>query len=63
MARINLNNFLFLKDNLIAYFLYLLEEMNNEDVQKIADIIISEAIDNDFGNEKDDMTVMVAKVC
>lgn len=42
---------------------YLLEEMNNEDVQKIADIIISEAIDNDYGKEKDDMTVIVAKVC
>ena len=42
---------------------YLLEEMNNEDVQKIADIIISEAIDNDFGKEKDDMTVIVAKIC
>ena len=32
-------------------------------LQKIADIIISEAIDNDFGKEKDDMTVIVAKVC
>ena len=42
---------------------YLLEEMNNDDVQKIADIIISEAIDNDYGKEKDDMTVIVAKVC
>lgn len=42
---------------------YLLEEMQNDDVQKIADIIISEAIDNDFGKEKDDMTVIVAKVC
>jgi stage II sporulation protein E len=42
---------------------YLLEEMTNEDVQKIADIIISEAIDNDFGKEKDDMTVIVAKIC
>ena len=42
---------------------YLLEEMNNDDVQKIADIIISEAIDNDFGKENDDMTVIVAKVC
>ena len=42
---------------------YLLEDMNTEDVQKIADIIISEAIDNDFGKEKDDMTVIVAKVC
>ena len=42
---------------------YLLEEINNDDVQKIADIIISEAIDNNFGKEKDDMTVIVAKVC
>ena len=42
---------------------YLLEDINNEDVQKIADIIITEAIDNDFGKEKDDMTVIVAKVC
>lgn len=42
---------------------YLLEEMTSDDVQKIADIIISEAIDNDFGKEKDDMTVIVAKVC
>lgn len=42
---------------------YLLEEINSDDVQKIADIIISEAIDNDFGKEKDDMTVIVAKVC
>ena len=39
------------------------EEINSDDVQKIADIIISEAIDNDFGKEKDDMTVIVAKVC
>ena len=42
---------------------YLLEEINTDDVQKIADIIISEAIDNDYGKEKDDMTVIVAKVC
>ena len=42
---------------------YLLEEITTDDVQKIADIIISEAIDNDFGKEKDDMTVIVAKVC
>lgn len=42
---------------------YLLEDLVTDDVQKIADIIISEAIDNDFGKEKDDMTVIVAKVC
>lgn len=41
---------------------FLLEEIETEDVQKIADIILQEAIDNDYGIEKDDMTVMVAKI-
>ena len=41
---------------------YLLEDIEVNDAQKIADIIIGEAIDNDFGNQKDDMTVMVAKI-
>ena len=41
---------------------YLLEDIKTDDVQKIADIIIKEAIDNDYGQEKDDMTVIVAKV-
>lgn len=41
---------------------YLLEDIETEDAQKIADIIMGEAIDNDFGVQKDDMTVIVAKV-
>ena len=41
---------------------YLLEDIEINDAQKIADIIIGEAIDNDFGNQKDDMSVIVAKV-
>ena len=41
---------------------FLLEEIETQDVQKIADIILQEAIDNDYGVEKDDMTVMVAKI-
>ena len=41
---------------------YLLEDIQTDDAQKIADIIIGEAIDNDFGVQKDDMTVIVAKV-
>ena len=40
---------------------YLLEDIQTNDVQQIADLIISEAIDNDYGKEKDDMTVIVAK--
>lgn len=41
---------------------YLLEDVQVNDAQKIADIIIGGAIDNDFGNQKDDMSVIVAKV-
>lgn len=41
---------------------FLLEEIDTDDVQKIADIIMQEAIDNNYGMPKDDMTVMVARV-
>lgn len=41
---------------------YFMEGIQTDDVQQIADLIISEAIDNDYGKEKDDMTVIVAKV-
>lgn len=41
---------------------YFLEELQTDDVQQIADLIITEAIDNNYGKEKDDMTVIVAKV-
>ena len=41
---------------------YFVEELQTDDVQEIADLIISEAIDNDYGKEKDDMTVIVAKI-
>lgn len=41
---------------------YFIEELQTDDVQKIADLIISEAIDNNYGKEKDDMTVIVAKI-
>lgn len=39
-----------------------LENIETDNVQKIADMIISEAIDNDYGIAKDDMTVYVIKV-
>jgi stage II sporulation protein E len=41
---------------------YLLEDMQTDDAQKIADILLTEAIDNDYGAQKDDMTVLVAKI-
>ena len=39
-----------------------LKNINTTNVQKIADLIISEAIDNSYGNVKDDITVVVAKI-
>lgn len=40
---------------------YMLEDMETTNTKKIADIILNEAIDNNFGNIKDDMTVVVCK--
>lgn len=40
----------------------LLNRIQTENVQKIADIIIGEAIDNNFGTAKDDMTVIVTRI-
>lgn len=40
----------------------LLEKIETTDAQKIADIILREAIDNNYGKAKDDMTVVVAKI-
>ena len=39
-----------------------MEKIKIQDVQKIADIILQESIDNGNGIAKDDMTVMVAKL-
>lgn len=41
---------------------HLLEQMETENVQKIADILLSESIDNGYGKAKDDMTVIVGKI-
>ena len=41
---------------------YLLEEMQTDSPERIADIILHESIDNDFGKAKDDMTVIAFKV-
>ncbi len=40
---------------------YMLEDLETTNTKKIADIILNEAIDNTFGNVKDDMSVMVCK--
>ena len=40
----------------------LLENIETDDIKRIADILIQESIDNGLGKAKDDMTVLVAKV-
>lgn len=40
---------------------YMLEDIETTNTKKIADIILNEAIDNNFGTIKDDMSVMVCK--
>lgn len=40
----------------------LLEQMETTNAQKIADILLKESVDNNYGKAKDDMTVIVAKI-
>ena len=40
----------------------MLEDLGTDDAQRIADIILNESRDNDYGNEKDDMSVIVFRV-
>ena len=40
----------------------ILEDLITDNVQKIADIILKESIDNGYGKAKDDMTILVIKV-
>lgn len=41
---------------------YLLEDIETENTQKIADIILNEAIDNNYGVAKDDMSIIVCHI-
>ena len=45
-----------------AWLKQLLEKMKTDNVQKMADIILGEAIDNGMGIAKDDMTIIIAKI-
>ena len=40
---------------------YMLEDIETTNTQKIADLILNEAIDNNFGKIKDDMSLVVCK--
>ena len=39
----------------------MLEDIETTNTKKIADIIINEAVDNNFGKAKDDMSIIVLK--
>ena len=41
---------------------YMLEDIETDNSQKIADIILNEAIDNNYGIAKDDMSIIVCKI-
>lgn len=41
---------------------YLIEDIQNSNPQKIADLVINEAIDNNYGKVKDDMSILVCKI-
>lgn len=41
---------------------YLLEDLETDDAQRIADIVLNESRDNNYGKEKDDMTVIAFRV-
>lgn len=49
-------------ENKELWLKYLLENIETENAQKIADLVLQEAIDNCVGQAKDDMTVMVMKI-
>lgn len=49
-------------DNKELWLKFLLEDMETEDPQKMSEIILNEAIDNNYGMPKDDMTVIVLKL-
>lgn len=49
-------------DNKELWVKFLLEDMQTVDAQKISEIILNEAIDNNYGIAKDDMTVIVIKL-
>jgi len=41
---------------------YLIEDIETENTQKMADIILNEAIDNNYGIAKDDMSIIVCHI-
>ena len=49
-------------DNRVEWIKYLLEDIETNNTQKIADLVLNEAIDNNYGVPKDDMSIIVCKI-
>ena len=41
---------------------YLLEDIQNTNAQKVADLTLNEAIDDNYGNVKDDISILTCKI-
>ena len=48
--------------NKTLWIKYLLEDIQNSNPQKISDIVLNEAVDNGYGNVKDDMSILAFKI-
>ena len=44
------------------WFTKILKNINTNNVQKMADILLNEAVDNNYGICKDDMSIIVVKI-
>ena len=54
--------YVFTQNNLEDTINHFIKNVNTNNVQKMADLIMSEAIDNSYGIAKDDMSVIVLKI-
>ena len=48
--------------NKALWIKYLLEDLENTNPQKCADIVLNEAVDNNYGRVKDDMSILTFKI-
>ena len=48
--------------NKVLWVKYLLEDMENTNPQKCADIVLNEAVDNNYGKVKDDMSILTFRL-
>ena len=47
--------------NKALWLKYMLEDIETENTRKISDLVLTEAIDNNFGRIQDDLSVVICK--